>query len=529
MFYKRDPYCEDGDEFVDDFNDYSFSQYIQAHIFWGLIFAYVYCNLLFRCIPDFDIFCSGMILAGIVIVVCMIGIFFQYKKDRFFIEIMANLFIGFGIYTVISYISIKPTFITAALIISGGITLLNALLICMKKIRNKRKARRIIAGRIRKVFVGSWGIYGYVFTGLLIIMAVNRIFSGSIGSAIAQVVVNRDRDGMTIGNSMDILVNLDERKWEGLDQKERLNVLQRIVNIERNYMGIDHNILVNTKELPEDSNTGAYYDENTHSITVNLDALINDTPYYLCNAMCHETRHAEQFIITQIYDAADERIKKNSFFDQAVRMKKEFYDYTSVEDDFYKYYGQECERDARSYAEGRAEVYFNALEDYICETTELEVFKEYKRTVDEAGNWSIINGKGREIFTGADKINDLHEGLKVVTAVADGRALILSLPADPDGQVDVKKAFDRYRDITDIFCDSFAIVTDMEGNEGVVDLSGKVVIPTDYARITYSEQYITDDGRHGIKFCLRQSDLTGDIITLELDSSDMTAWADLAE
>jgi hypothetical protein len=95
--------------------------------------------------------------------------------------------------------------------------------------------------------------------------------------------------------------------------------------------------------------------------------------------------------------------------------------------------------------------------------------------------------------------------------------------------VNVKKAFDIYRDITDIFCDSFAIVTDMEGNEGVVDLSGKVIIPTDYARITYSEQYITDDGRHGIKFCLRQSDLTGDIITLELDSSDMTAWADLAE
>ena len=142
---------------------------------------------------------------------------------------------------------------------------------------------------------------------------------------------------------------------------------------------------------------------------------------------------------------------------------------------------------------------------------------------------TIANGKKKEIFTGADKINDLHEGLKVVTAVADGRALILSLPADTDGQVDVKKAFDRYRDITDIFCDSFAIVTDMEGNEGVVDLSGKVVIPTDYARITYSEQYITDDGRHGIKFCLRQSDLTGDIITLELDSSDMTAWADLAE
>lgn len=27
MFYKRDPYYEDGDEFVDDFNDYSFSQW----------------------------------------------------------------------------------------------------------------------------------------------------------------------------------------------------------------------------------------------------------------------------------------------------------------------------------------------------------------------------------------------------------------------------------------------------------------------------------------------------------------------
>ena len=136
MFDKMDPYYDD-DEIVFDPNDYTLPQYIRAHIFWGLIFAFIYRSLLFRRVPDCDGVCSVLILAGIVIVACMIGIFFQYKEDRNFLWIMGKLIIGFGIYTVISYISIYTTFMVTGLIISGGIVILNALIILMKRIKNK--------------------------------------------------------------------------------------------------------------------------------------------------------------------------------------------------------------------------------------------------------------------------------------------------------------------------------------------------------------------------------------------------------
>ncbi len=524
MYNNRDPYIDDSV----DFNDYTLPQYIHAHILWGLIFAFAYKHLLFRRIPGYNGFCSALILAGIVIVACMIGIFFQYKDDRHFLWIMVNLFIGFGIYTVVSYISIYTAIVLAALVIPGALLVLNALFICIKKIKKRKKLRRIISS-IMGSFVGGWSIYGHALAALMVCLVLSSAFSRIGINAVAEDLFNGSGENLTIENSMDVLVNLDAQKWETLDQREKLNVLQRIVDIERNYMGIDHNILVYVKELDEDTNVGAYYSEYSHSIGINMRALTNSTPYYLCNAMCHETRHAEQYIMISIFDAVDENSRNNIFFDQTARMRKEFVDYTSVDEDYYKYHGQECEKDARSYAEERVEVYFNSLHEYLSENTSWEYLKEYERTVDETGNWSIINSDGKVIFTGAEKINDLHEGVAEVTAVVDGRAMILSLSEDTDCQAMVIKDFDGYRDITDILCDSFAIVTDLEGNKGIVDLGGRVIIPADYAQIAYSEQYVTDDGRHGIQFALRQNDMIGDVILLEFNPLYMTPWAVMGE
>ena len=86
------------------------------------------------------------------------------------------------------------------------------------------------------------------------------------------------------------------------------------------------------------------------------------------NIVCHESYHAYQHCIVSALENADEESKNLRLFRDARNYAEEFCDYKSGDNGFYDYYYQECEMDAREYAEEALLNYYKRIEEYLIET-----------------------------------------------------------------------------------------------------------------------------------------------------------------
>lgn len=106
------------------------------------------------------------------------------------------------------------------------------------------------------------------------------------------------------------------------------------------------------------SSASGFYSENFHEIVA--DYKYADNRDHMLNLICHECYHFFQYRLLNKEKDKHELVSEEKLH----KYKKEFADYIDIDEDFEGYYNQQCEIDAREYAERMQNVYLRYINDF---------------------------------------------------------------------------------------------------------------------------------------------------------------------
>lgn len=338
-------------------------QFVIEHIIWALMAMLWYKNSLFCCIPNISFGKSKMILWLMILAFSIIGICLRSKKNRNDSGVMVDLLIPYGLYTVITYIRVKKQMIVIVLGIVIILFVMYAFLVLGQKIKNRRYYKRVILRRVKRVVLAAQTMSAIGFAVIIFSFGMNLFFHSTVIKPSVETANYNTADEYTVSNYIDTVLWLQEELWKDLSAQEKMDVLQTIANIEQRYLGISNELNVGTANLKE--NLLAYYNDNTHEIVISMNYLLSESPQKVLNSLCHEVYHSYQHRVVDAYNHADEKNKSLRIFGNANAYAKEFADYVDGSEDFTTYYGQNCERDARNYAEYAVHDYYKRIEEHL--------------------------------------------------------------------------------------------------------------------------------------------------------------------
>lgn len=344
-------------------NSMSPKGFIFEQILWMFILMIWYKNIMFRCIETCSLTESRWILWGFVVTSCIIGIAFDMKSNRNGLSIVCNLILGFGSYTVFTYMPIRKTFIVVTLCVVVALSAIFAGLVMFRKIKNKKKARRIIRRRIIRSLEGSKYMLGIGLAIIIFVSGAGTLFGSGIMISSEKPAAQENINEQTIANNIETVLLLQDELWETLTVQQRLDVLQTIANIEQRYLGLPNELNVGAANLKQGKI--AYYTDLTHEIIISIDSLLYDSSWELLDSVCHEAYHSYQHRLVDAYNASDENTKSLRIFRKASSYANEFGNYINGDEDFSVYYSQDCENDARDYAVKAVEDYCTKINEYV--------------------------------------------------------------------------------------------------------------------------------------------------------------------
>lgn len=339
------------------------TEYIVESIFWGLIIMIWYNNVLFRCLPNVTYATSKIVLWLMMVVSVSAGSGLFFRKKRTGWSVCISLLLPYGLYTVGSYWKTLQRRIVIVLLVSTVLSLLIGILVMTRRINQKRSAKRVIAKRLCKCIAMT----GNIFTVAMAIIMVPLLLQGAFGMTLfkpgVKAEIGIEIEKQTISGNIDTLLKLQEEDWFSLSTKDKLNVLQCVANIEANYLGISNELNVGASNLPE--YTLACYSDDSHTIYINLEHLENDSAVEVLNSCCHEAYHSYQYRLIDAYNETPEEIQKLRIYSNVALYVDEFATYADGYEDFFSYYSQQCEKDARKYAEDAVDDYYSKINEYL--------------------------------------------------------------------------------------------------------------------------------------------------------------------
>ena len=206
-------------------------------------------------------------------------------------------------------------------------------------------------------------IVGMSLALIMGISGASVLFGSSLLKSDVRPAAKANLSEQTIANNMDTILLLQEDEWAKLSAQERLNVLQTVANIEQRYLGLPNELNVGVANM--DADTLGYYTDKTHEIIVSADSLLYDSPWEVLDTICHEAYHSYQYRLVEALNSADESSKNLRIFRKAYTYADEFASYKDGSADFCGYYTQDCESDARDYAEDAVSDYYWRIMDYL--------------------------------------------------------------------------------------------------------------------------------------------------------------------
>lgn len=130
--------------------------------------------------------------------------------------------------------------------------------------------------------------------------------------------------------------------------------------------------------------------------------------------------------------------------------------------------------------------------DYCDGSLTFEMQGEFARVQTNDGTWGIINQKDEMIFSGADSIEELPMVTCLGSAVIDGKAVLFELdPFDSEEEIRIIAHYDSFVKISYVYCGEFAFVWTEDGQSGVVNYKGDIIVPAEYQDIKF--EYLGDD------------------------------------
>lgn len=300
---------------------------------------------------------------GIIIIIILIGTFITCKYNKGSWSLTSLLLIAYGIYTVISYKNIIDVRIKIILGISTILALIYSILVMARKIRSKRNWSKIIWRRIYKCVYAYQSILAIGMAILICSLGIPALLGNSLIITTTKPVETNDLQNYTINNHIDTVLLLQEHFWQELTVEEKLDVLQIVANIEARYLGLPTKLNVSVNNL-EESVLGLYAD-NTYTIHFDLSHVEHSPASDVLNTCCHEAYHSYQYRLVDVYNSTEDNLKGLRLYKEASRYVNEFNNYVSGNTDFYSYYSQQCEEDAREYAEDAVNDYYSRIDEYL--------------------------------------------------------------------------------------------------------------------------------------------------------------------
>ncbi len=278
---------------------------------------------------------------------------------------IASYLIPLEAYTVLVYGRIWPVMTTVLAIVSGAALAILIIFVVIPWVRQHQKHSRKAAAHV---------------TGRLLALTLALCFSVMIGRVVYETFAPRKsaspsadfyaeartEDGWHIRNNIDTLVKLSDGSWDSMSAQDKLNVLQVIVNIDVEFLGIPYALSITASELPlSEAMLLAQYTHSDHKILINLDYLKKATPYECVESVCHETFHCLQHCAVEAYADMDDNYKGLYYFYYLGTMQGELENYIDGKVDFEEYASQYVERSARAYGAWSAQDYKETIEEYL--------------------------------------------------------------------------------------------------------------------------------------------------------------------
>lgn len=330
--------------------------------FWLFITMIWYKNLLFRCLFKLTYSESKLVLCAMIICITVFMIVVIYKKQSAWV-LMSSLLLSYGTYTVMTYWNTINSKILLTLGIAFCVAVSLNLLVMTRRIPKTKRRKRILKRRVHKCLINTLNIMSIAMAIIMLPMIVGSVFGGSLLKTHTEAKAGVSVENQTLSGNMDMVLKLQEDEWERLTTKDKLEVMQTIANIEVHYLGIPNEINIGIANLRE--NTLACYSDSIHTVYISLEHIEEDSAHEVLNSCCHEVYHCYQHRLVDAFNDSGEELRGLRIFKGVADYIDEFESYTDGYQDFCAYYSQQCEQDARWYAENAVEDYYSRIEAYL--------------------------------------------------------------------------------------------------------------------------------------------------------------------
>lgn len=337
------------------------------HGFFGILMWTWYRVLLFRCFSSLTLTESRILLLCIVVASALFGCMIDryiLKKD---IHPFINMMIGFGTYTVLTYVKIRPFLVLILVAISLWLAVLNLALIMSRKVSRSENQRKIIIQRAYNAISGSKTIVGLGAGVMIASLGIPMIFGGFLIKASVTPAMSTASQEWTVQNHIEELsLFFDEGKWREATLTTKLNTCQILANICQAEFGTNE---LNVVASNTSGDIVGSYSDKEHLILISVDHLMTDPGREVCNTVIHEAYHALEYRMVDAYLAAPDDMKGLALYDNAATYMEEFENYHDCDsadpDDYYAYASQLCEKHARLWADYYTFQIENEVFDYL--------------------------------------------------------------------------------------------------------------------------------------------------------------------
>ena len=351
---------------------YLFATIINYYLERGIwiVGSYIwYRKTLFRGIEGFSLRFSAYMLCTVLLLSLFIGRARRVGRHISIDNTAAELCIGYGRYTAVSYFNIRRDMILTVLPCILAAAVICVLLILFYDPRREKTTGRFHkrAPSRRKTFIhtldGAYYVTAVGMAALIFLTCSGFDFSPAVTGPQSMLIADDGLQQQTIAENIDILAGLSDQRWETLSGYERLDVLQTVADIERSYLGIPHELNVGAADL--DEYTAGYYRDSTHEIIIDVDLLMHGDQWDVLNTVCHEAYHSYQHCLVDLYDSTEDERRELLIFSDIKDYKAEFSDYIDADEDILDYMLQTCETDARIYSRYSVEDYRDRIMTYL--------------------------------------------------------------------------------------------------------------------------------------------------------------------
>lgn len=343
-------------------------EYVVESVYWCLISMIWYKNILFRCLPNMTYTTSRMVLWILLFVSIVVwtGCFLEKKRTGW--SVLISVMFPYGIYTVVAYWKTLQSRIVIVLISAIMLSLIVSIRVMTRKIKRRKNLKYIIVQRFCGCIVVMGNIFTVAFVVIMVPLLLQRVFGVTLFRSGVEAEMGYENESQTISSNIDTVLMLQDEKWSSLSLDDKLDVLQCVANIEAHYLGLPNELDVGASNLPE--YTLACYSDVYHTININLEHLENDLAEEVLNSCCHEVYHSYQHRLVDAYNEAPKEVQQLQIYKNAAIYIEEFGNYEDGDENFCAYYSQQCEEDARSYAEDAVIYYYSKIDEYLGRDTD---------------------------------------------------------------------------------------------------------------------------------------------------------------